>query len=82
MTLRNELELIEDLDKSESEIARLRAERDAMLPLLAAARAWWLAKQPLAYTAEQHLRNPEINCCGDYERALARAVAGLEVDDG
>jgi hypothetical protein len=38
---------------------------------------WWLTKQPVAWTNEQHRENPTINCVGAAERLLAKAVCAL-----
>lgn len=39
--------------------------------------AWWLGRRPVGWNAKQHLANPEINCTGKVEHALARSVANV-----
>ena len=43
--------------------------------VVGAAKAWWVSKKPVAYSNSEHLENPTINCCGEEEKELARAVA-------
>lgn len=50
--------------------------------LIDSAYAWWLTKRPVAYSAEQHLRNPAINTTGDRESELAHAVSKYMKDSG
>lgn len=47
------------------------------LKVLEAARAWWEGHRPKGWLLEQHLANPTINTCGEWESTLARAVAEL-----
>lgn len=50
-------------------------ERDRYSDVFKAALAWWEGRRPHGFTAQDHLREPMVNCCGELERALARAVA-------
>ena len=50
-------------------------ERDRYSDVIKAALAWWEGRRPHGFTAQDHLRDPMVNCCGELERALARAVA-------
>ena len=47
------------------------------LRVLETARTWWEGHRPKGWLLEQHLTNPTINTCGEWESALARAVAEL-----
>jgi hypothetical protein len=43
--------------------------------VLKAARRWWRGKRPVSWKQRQHLENPTVNCVGDWEHQLAKAVA-------
>lgn len=43
--------------------------------LLDAAFAWWESRRPVEFGLDDHIHHPMVNCCGELERALARAVA-------
>jgi hypothetical protein len=43
--------------------------------LIEAALAWWQGKCPVAFTLDEHLKNPAINTETTYEYDLALAVA-------
>lgn len=48
------------------------------LRVLRAAQAWWENKRPAAWSLEEHLKNPGINCTeGEIPRKLACAVGAL-----
>ena len=40
-----------------------------------AAYSWWLDLRPIGWSQAEHLNNETVNCVGDVEKALARAVA-------
>lgn len=55
-----------------------RAKMTKLESVSRAAIAWWKGKRPCAWTAqEQHVANPTVNCCTDYENELAKAVAAF-----
>lgn len=43
--------------------------------LIGRAVGWWRSKKPNAYTMEDHLANPTVNCTTPLEKALARSAA-------
>lgn len=43
--------------------------------LLLACRTWWEGHRPLAFTAQEHLKNPTVNTTGDGEKGIAVLVA-------
>jgi hypothetical protein len=49
--------------------------------VLDSAVAWWVSRRPLAFDEEDHLDNPRVNCSGDEQVALARAVAKYLKDE-
>lgn len=62
------------------EVERLTAENEGLLAVAQAAADWFRSHKPVEWTAEDHLRLPEINAVGADERALARAVAAAMQD--
>lgn len=48
-----------------------------MTQLERAAWKWWTWRRPLGYTEQEHLENPEVNCAGPTDAALARVVASM-----
>ncbi len=44
-------------------------------PVVQAAYKWWLLRRPVGWTEAEHLANPNINCPGLRDGALAKAVA-------
>jgi len=48
-------------------------------PVVMCAIAWWEQHRPCAYTQEQHIEQYQVNCVGEREKALAKAVSELVV---
>lgn len=46
-----------------------------LLQIADRAKKWWAGNRPYAYEENDHLQNPTINCRGEEEEWLARAVA-------
>jgi hypothetical protein len=38
---------------------------------------WWRLKRPVGWTFRQHDQNPTINCNGEAEKGIARAVSAI-----
>lgn len=55
----------------------LDAEAAAFLAVADAAKAWWEGKRPLAFTEDDHLDEPTVNCTGARDNALCLAVAEM-----
>ena len=46
-----------------------------------AAYSWWLDLRPIGWSQAEHLNNETVNCVGDVEKALARAV-DVDIEHG
>ena len=69
------LDAAERLDALTVTVRGMEIERDSYRDVIKAALAWWEGRRPHGFTAQDHLREPMVNCSGELERALARAVA-------
>lgn len=71
------LDAAERLDALTVTVRGMMIERDSYRDVIEAALAWWESIGPVEYRLDDHICHPMVNCSGEPERALARAVVAL-----